>query len=336
MRKNLWIAFPAAALYLSLTPQTVLAQKNAHSTSPTLAALAGIQPAGTEEISSANSGGEAAAAVQPASETSASTSVAAADDASSTTPVKISGTAPASEQAPVDTTQLIQEMAREMAAMKARMALMESALKARAGEDSPVAEQDASALRAAEGSVTTASVAAAGQASSATAPATAVAPAALAPQVSSLPGGATLNYMLDGYYEYNFNRPPGRANDLRAYDVLGNVFSINQADLVFALDPDLTTKRRYGVRLDLQFGQATETLQGNPVNEPRPDIYRNIFQAYGTYVVPVGRGLNVDFGKWASSLGAEGNYTKDQIITRGLSTSTICPSTILGCAPLIT
>src|ERR1035438_10268422 len=141
--------------------------------------------------------------------------------------------------------------------------------------------------------------------------------AASAPQVSilptTLPGGATLNYMLDGYYEYNFNRSPGRANDVRAYDVLGNVFSINQADLVFALDPDLPAKRRYGVRLDLQFGQATEPLQGNPVNEPRPDIYRNIFQAYGTYVVPVGRGLNVDFGKWASSLGAEGNYTKDQM-----------------------
>jgi hypothetical protein len=157
---------------------------------------------------------------------------------------------------------------------------------------------------------------------STTTPSTTIQPAApsdaaSAPQASilptTLPGGATLNYMLDGYYEYNFNRPPGRANDLRAYDVLGNVFSINQADLVFALDPDLTAKRRYGVRLDLQFGQATETLQGNPANEPRPDIYRNIFQAYGTYVVPVGRGLNVDFGKWASSLGAEGNYTKDQM-----------------------
>jgi hypothetical protein len=130
---------------------------------------------------------------------------------------------------------------------------------------------------------------------------------------TSLPGGATLNYMVDGYYEYNFNRPPGRANDLRAYDVLSNVFSINQADVIFALDPDVAARRRYGVRLDLQFGQATETLQGNPANEPRPDIYRNIFQAYGTYVVPLGRGLNVDFGKWASSLGVEGNYTKDQM-----------------------
>jgi len=54
-------------------------------------------------------------------------------------------------------------------------------------------------------------------------------------------------------------------------------------------------------------------LQGNPANEPRPDIYRNIFQAYGTYVFPLGKGLTVDVGKWSSSIGIEGNYTKDQM-----------------------
>ncbi len=129
---------------------------------------------------------------------------------------------------------------------------------------------------------------------------------------TNLPGGATLNYMLDLYYEYNFNNPVGRVNDLRAYDVLSNSFSINQAAVVFDLDPDLAAKRRYGVRIDLQFGQATETLQGNPAVEPRPDIYRNIFQAFGTYIVPAGSGINLDIGKWASSLGVEGNYTKDQ------------------------
>jgi hypothetical protein len=138
-----------------------------------------------------------------------------------------------------------------------------------------------------------------------------------APLVSALPtelpGGATLNYALDGYYEFNFNQPPGRVNDLRAYDVLSNVISINQADLVLDLDPDVSKGRRYGLRLDLQFGQATDTLQGNPANEPRPTIYQNIFQAYGTYVLPVGSGLTVDVGKWASSLGYEGNYTKDQM-----------------------
>jgi Putative beta-barrel porin-2, OmpL-like. bbp2 len=133
------------------------------------------------------------------------------------------------------------------------------------------------------------------------------------PLPGTLPGGATLDYYLDTYFENNFNNPVGRVNDLRAYDVLSRTFSINQADFIFALDPDVSAHRRYGMRIDLQFGQATETLQGNPANEPRPEIYRNLFQAYGTYVIPLGSGLNFDFGKWASSLGMEGNYTKDQI-----------------------
>ena len=125
--------------------------------------------------------------------------------------------------------------------------------------------------------------------------------------------GSTINFALDGYYAYNFNHPYGRVNLLRAYDVLSNVFSLNQANVIFEHAPDLAAGRRFGMRLDLQFGQATGTLQGNPANELRPEIYRNIFQAYGTYVLPLGRGLTMDFGKWASSLGFENNYTKDQI-----------------------
>jgi len=123
----------------------------------------------------------------------------------------------------------------------------------------------------------------------------------------------TLNLGLDTYYGYNFNNPVGRVNLLRAYDVLSNEFSLSQASVVLEHAPDVDAGRRWGARLDLQFGQATDTLQGNPSNEPRPEIYRNIFQAYGTYVFPVGKGINVDFGKWGSSLGTEGNYAKDQI-----------------------
>jgi outer membrane murein-binding lipoprotein Lpp len=124
--------------------------------------------------------------------------------------------------------------------------------------------------------------------------------------------GATINLGLDTYYEYNFNDPVGRVNLLRAYDVLSNEFSLNQATVILEHAPDVAAGRRWGGRLDLQFGQATDTLQGNPSNEPRPDIYRNIFQAFGTYVAPIGKGLTVDFGKWGSSLGIEGNYSKDQ------------------------
>jgi len=123
----------------------------------------------------------------------------------------------------------------------------------------------------------------------------------------------TINLGIDTYYAYNFNQPVGRVNLLRAYDVFSNEFSLNQASVIFEHAPNVAAGRRWGGRLDLQYGQATDTLQGNPANEPRPDIYRNIFQAYGTYIIPLGKGVNVDFGKWSSSLGIEGNYTKDQI-----------------------
>jgi hypothetical protein len=71
--------------------------------------------------------------------------------------------------------------------------------------------------------------------------------------------------------------------------------------------------RRFGARVDLMFGQATDVMQGSPANEPRPQVYRNIFQAYGTYVFPVGTGLTVDFGKFYSGLGFENNYAYDEI-----------------------
>lgn len=123
----------------------------------------------------------------------------------------------------------------------------------------------------------------------------------------------TFNVTLDGYYGYNFNRPVGGINLLRAYDVTSNSFSLNQAALIIESAPNLEKGKRYGLRLDLQYGQATETVQGNAANEPRPQVYRNLWQAYGTYVFDVGKGLTVDFGKFASSLGYETNYTKDNL-----------------------
>ena len=138
-------------------------------------------------------------------------------------------------------------------------------------------------------------------------------PTAAPSTVAALPGDTTVNVLIDGYYGYNFNSPIGRANLLRAYDVSSNSFSLNQAALVMESAPDLSKGKRWGARLDLQWGQATQTLQGNAANEPRPEIYRDLFQVYGTYIAPIGNGLTIDFGKWASSLGIEGNYGKDQI-----------------------
>jgi hypothetical protein len=115
----------------------------------------------------------------------------------------------------------------------------------------------------------------------------------------------------EGYYQYNWNRPYDRVNLLRAYDTRANVFSIQQTAIVVESAPNVEEGRRFGARVDLQFGQATETVQGSAANEPRPEVYRHIWQAYGSYVFPVGRGLQTDFGKFASNLGYETNYAKD-------------------------
>jgi hypothetical protein len=115
----------------------------------------------------------------------------------------------------------------------------------------------------------------------------------------------------EGFYQYNWDRPYDRINLLRAYDTRANVFGIQQANIIVESAPKVDAGRRFGARVDLQFGQATETVQGGAANEPRPDVYRNIWQAYGTYVFPVGRGLQTDFGKFASILGYETNYAKD-------------------------
>lgn len=150
-------------------------------------------------------------------------------------------------------------------------------------------------------------------ASAAVAQTVAAPPAATPPAAPDILRGTTVNFQVDGYYSYNFNAPIGRANLLRSYDVLSNAFSLNQASLVLEHAPDPAHGKPFGARLDLQFGQATQTTQGNAANEPRPEIYRAIFQAYGTYIVPLGHGITVDFGKWVSSLGIEDNYSKDQI-----------------------
>ncbi|MBV9156075.1 MAG: outer membrane beta-barrel protein [Acidobacteriaceae bacterium] len=140
---------------------------------------------------------------------------------------------------------------------------------------------------------------------------------AAAPQQPSSPlafsDSTTLNFLLDGYYGYNFDHPVGRVNLLRFNDPTSNNFTLDQAVVMLERAPDASAGRRLGIRLDLMFGQDTDSLQGSSANEPRPQIYRNIFQAYGSYVFPAGSGLQVDFGKFASSIGYEGAYAKDQL-----------------------
>ena len=133
MRTNIWKAVPAAAvLCFGLAPMTASAQQPAKTPTPVQTAL--LEPP--------SSGTPASSAGASTSATSDPAAAAATNTTSTSTPTAV----------PTDHDAIIQQMAKEMADMKARMAVMETALKNATANDSSTAEHDANALRAAEGS----------------------------------------------------------------------------------------------------------------------------------------------------------------------------------------
>ena len=113
---------------------------------------------------------------------------------------------------------------------------------------------------------------------------------------------------IDGYYSYNFNKPAGRVNVLRNFDTRSNQFALNLAEIVIEKKPD-PSNSRVGFRLDLDYGPATDLVHAA---EPGgTETYKVVQQAYGSYLAPVGSGLQIDFGKFVTVHGAEVIETKD-------------------------
>lgn len=113
---------------------------------------------------------------------------------------------------------------------------------------------------------------------------------------------------VDGYYSYNFNKPSDRVNVLRNFDTRHNQFALNLAKLVVEKRPSALNSR-VGFRLDLAFGPATDLVHAS---EPGgKDVYKVIEQAYGSYLAPIGSGLQIDVGKFVTWNGAEVIETKD-------------------------
>ncbi|MDQ3667863.1 MAG: porin [Acidobacteriota bacterium] len=113
---------------------------------------------------------------------------------------------------------------------------------------------------------------------------------------------------IDGYYGYSFNKPSGRVNLLRNFDTRHNQFALNLAEIVIEKRPD-PSNSRVGFRLDLDYGPATDLVHAA---EPGgSETYKVIQQAYGSYLTPVGSGLQIDVGKFVTWNGAEVIETKD-------------------------
>lgn len=125
--------------------------------------------------------------------------------------------------------------------------------------------------------------------------------------------GTSFNMLIDGYYGFNFNQPHDGINQVRAFDPSHNQFILSQGAIVLERPVNVDAGRRWGGRIDLMFGQTSNELIGSGAFEPpgRSEVYRHLYQAFGSYVAPVGKGLQMDFGRFTTSVGSELVYSKD-------------------------
>ena len=104
--------------------------------------------------------------------------------------------------------------------------------------------------------------------------------------------------LIDGYYSANFNHPASRNNGLRYFDAKANQFSLNMAKLTAEHNADPV-----GFKLDLIFGCAADLFHAT---EPAGvEVIKHMLQAYVTLKPESWHGVQVDFGKFVTSAGAE-------------------------------
>lgn len=149
-------------------------------------------------------------------------------------------------------------------------------------------------------------------------------PVAPAPQAASGVAGFLssigMSGTVDGYYSYNFNHPrtafPSSpsffpsTSALRAFDGRNEQIGLNLFELNFdkAVDP----KNPLGFHLAFGYGDAMNVVNStDPGNSTTTFFAQYLKEAYFSYLAPVGKGLQVDFGKFVTTNGAEVIETKD-------------------------
>ncbi|HWY70803.1 MAG TPA: porin [Terriglobales bacterium] len=193
---------------------------------------------------------------------------------------------------PVDLTSRVEELQRELDDVRAQLAALKEA-PAHAAASSPSA---ASALASSSSSSTS---------------------------IASLLGPTSLSGFVDMYYGYNANQPVSRSNSFRSFDALSNQFALNLIELVVDKAPEATNSRT-GYHIAVGYGQAINAVNGSDPGGLGFDQY--LKEAYFSYLAPVGKGLQVDFGKFVTPAGAEVIETKDNFnYSRGLLFSYAIP-----------
>lgn len=118
--------------------------------------------------------------------------------------------------------------------------------------------------------------------------------------------GITLNGFVSAAYSYNLNSPASHLNQLRVFDFADGEAKIDVAELV--VQHPVSKPREFGFRVDATVGSSIPEVaesygmfRGSDGMAHHVDVH----QLFISYVIPVKKGLRLDFGKFVTHMGAE-------------------------------
>lgn len=112
--------------------------------------------------------------------------------------------------------------------------------------------------------------------------------------------------LVDAYYDYYSTKPSGNAQ-YRNFDSKHNQFAFSMAQVWLA--KPATADSRAGFKVKFNFGPASTLI--NAFEPGENDFIQNVEEGYLTYLAPLGKGLQVDVGKFVTPNGAEVIEAKD-------------------------
>jgi len=116
----------------------------------------------------------------------------------------------------------------------------------------------------------------------------------------------TLNAFASASYTWNFNNPSTNVNQLRAFDYDHNSIRIDAAELV--VQKAVANKGDFGFRIDVAMGAVARIAAARGLFRDTATGVAGDFdlqQAFASYIVPIGKGLRIDAGKFVTPVGAE-------------------------------
>jgi hypothetical protein len=146
----------------------------------------------------------------------------------------------------------------------------------------------------------------------------AAAPAPTPPPSAWTKGGIDIYLYGDGYGDLNFNHPEDSINQLYNFNTVANQFRVSFAKVAFEKASGV-----FGFRIDAGDGTTVNTIYAGAA-EPGPSGFKYLEQLYGEFRPPNTHGLEIDFGKFNTSVGAEVieagadfNYSRSLLFTLG-------------------